>query len=157
MIQRSIVEGWLREVGVEVLSDEVEEAPEDLAWALQFRGGAFSTLVAHRAVEETDLHFQVRISVSDQHRQALHALSADDRDRFLFDLRIALLQQQVGYRLEYEDPERPKTLSAMMFALVAYEPELTKAGFLRRNHRLQNVAQLAVQMIQKLAQFERWP
>ena len=154
MFDRPTVEQWLHETGVEILQlGDKDEAGDGFAWVIAFKGGPFTTVVACREVDWTQLQFQVTIAVSDEHRTVLRRISDDARDRFMFDLRIALLQQQVMYELvKSEDGE----LQTMVFSLTAYEDTLGKSGFLRRNHRLQNVALLAIQMVQKLARFEEW-
>lgn len=158
MIDRSTVERWLEEAGVDVTETvDSDEAEEGFRWHVVFKGGAFSTVVACRDVDWPQLQFQVTINVSPEHRDVIASLDADTRDRFMFDLRIALLQQQVMYRIESPAEGSHKGIpERFMFALTAHEDSLGKAGFLRRNHRLQNVALLAAQMVQKLARFKAW-
>jgi len=153
MIERSKIEGWLEEVGVPVTDVEVEGDAEGIEWHLGFKGGPFLTVAASHATEWPHLQLQVGVGVSKDHQALLESLDGDTVDRFMFDLRIALLQQQVMYIFESEPDGR---LTRMTFTLNAYEEDLTKAGFLRRNHRLQNAALLAVQMVKKLARFKEW-
>lgn len=158
MIDRPKVERWLQETGVDVTeAADSAEADEGFRWHVVFKGGAFSTVVACRDVDWVQLQFQVTINVSEDHRDLIASLDPDTRDRFMFDLRIALLQQQVMYRIDSPAEGSHKGIpERLTFALTAYEESLTKAGFLRRNHRLQNVALLTVQMVQKLARFKDW-
>ena len=155
MIERSTVEQWLRETDLEIGEVELEDGDDSFAWHLAFKGGPFATVVAHRKMAGTHLLMQVSLNVADEHRAVLRELDADTRDRFMFDLRIILHQQPVGHSLAFEE-EDSSILTSVTIALNAYEDDLGKAGFLRRNHKLQSTGQLVVQMIRKLVRFKDW-
>lgn len=154
MIPHEVVTQWLEEEGVEAVDAEIPE--EDVLWAITFRvSGRFQTLVAHRNVEPTDISMQTSLDVAPNHQEALKAASADDRDSFMYDLRVALLQSPVGYTLEFSDDE-PEIWTKVWFGLRLFEENVTKAGFFRRHHQLQSAAALAAVMIQKFERFGTW-
>lgn len=154
MIERETVETWLAQEGLEHEETEIEEPP-GYRWALAFQGQVYQTVVVHPDVDWNHLMMQVSVNISDNHRSTLRELDPDTRDRFMYDLRIALLEKPVGYQLVLDDGE-PEILEEMVFGYNLYEDPLQKAGFLRRNHQLQTTALLGVQMIRKLDRFKEW-
>lgn len=156
MVEKATVEEWLEIAGFEY-GDAVVEAPaaDDFRWALNFAGGNYLTFAAQRDVEPNWVVMQVSVTIADSHLAILRKLSEDVRDRFIFDLRIALLDQPVGQQLRFHD-EDPEILAEITIGLHVLEDPLQMSGFFRRNHQLQSAAMLGAQMMRKLARFEDW-
>lgn len=152
MIERSAVEQWLREVGLES-DDSVEiDVGDPMKWYLAYQGGSFRTVVLCPDEEFDRLQMQVGVNIAEQHREILAGLSEDDRDMFVFILRETLVSKPVGYNLEMDGsiPAR------MMFGLNIWDDTVDKTSFMRRNHQLQTVAVHGVLIFRKLERFGPW-
>ena len=153
-VEQPTVEQWLDDV-------EIGHKPFDLEgedgyrWAILAESRPFNMVIAQREAGFPCLTMQVSLSVAENHRETLRALDADTRDRFLFDLRITLLQKPVGHNLVYgtDEPEIPVQV---LFVYNLFEVPPERSGFMRRHHQLQQAAQLAGQMFQKLERFNEW-
>lgn len=154
MIERATVEGWLREMELRYEVLELGEEAPQYAWALNYFAN-FTSVVAQRGVARDHLYLQTVVQTSPEHADVLRELTADVRDRFVFDLKIALAQQPLGHQVEY-DPNAAGVPLRVTLALNMVEEAPQYSGFLRRNHQLQSGALLTAYMFQKLHRFREW-
>jgi hypothetical protein len=155
LIQAEVVE-WLESIGLG--HELVTDLPPDsgYAWAIRTTGQAFSVIVAQRAVDRPHLFLQVGISVAEVHRAVLAGLDGLSRELFVLDLRLALLQQPVGFIIEYPDDDRAVPDSITLgFNMIEDKPQM--AGFARRHHQMLTAGHVAVTMFKKVALLDRWP
>lgn len=156
MVSEEQVRKWLAQQDVEATQAELDEDEEEAHWALVFRvPGRYQTLVVHRKVEYTNIAMQTSINVSPDHQEALRKADEDRRDRFIYDLRIKLLETPVGHSLEFSEDE-PKICTRAWFGLQLFEENVTRAGFFRRHHQIQSAATLTAVMLQKFERFPEW-
>lgn len=149
---RDDVEGWLSEAGLSYEEVELEEGAP-YKWGLIVDQN-FKALVAERDTRFPHLFIQVAVNVSPPHREALEGVDEDTRDRFLFDLRIALAKLPVGASLRVSDGDPIPT--DVVFGYNLMEEPIQRSGFFRRNHQLQQAARLTATMFQKFVRFREW-
>jgi hypothetical protein len=151
MIDQALVTKWLDQEAIDFAPAVELREPEKFAWAiLMSPKGLFSSTVAARAVEWSDLSIELNLGIAESHREALSALPPKIRERFLFDLRIALLERPIGHVIEL--PESPPLVPLRVtIGCRIFEEPITRAGFFRRHHQVQSAALIAATMIQKIA------
>ena len=154
MTDRSEIARWLEQAGVSFEEVELQaDTPAD--WAIITEAKPYQVFVAEPSKFDTGLRMELQLGVSDEHRESLAKLAKDDLDRFLFDLRLALLERPVGFNIVR--PSEEALPAAVRFAINVLEDPLTKAGFFRRHHQLQTAAMFAATMFQKMHRFHSWP
>ena len=162
-ITRDEVEQWIEDAGLAyepALLEEASEYTSEYEWALIERGRTYALVIAHRRKEYNSLFLQIRLSLAEAHTDSLRALDDDTRKLFIYDLRLALLGQPVGFSFEFEEGEGDddtKVLAHVNLGYNLFEEPIRRAGFLRRTHQMQTAAHTVSTMFQKLKHMGEWP
>lgn len=83
-------------------------------------------------------------------------LSGDERETFLYDLRLSLHDRNIGHRVEFS-PEAPDDPVSVAIGSNLIEEQATRTGWFERNHMVQNGASLVALMFQRMAHRQCWP
>ena len=159
-ITRERVEQWIEELGLNYNPCQLEEdVPYE--WGMFVDGQAFRMFIGQRVADFNYLEIQAVIGIAQNHRQALRDLNEVGRTLFLFDLRLALNQQQsVDYLITMEQGDskgvEEHPVNVVLSTNLANEP-LERLHLLRGNHAIQTAAQTVALMFQKMAYRGAWP
>lgn len=161
MIEKAEIQRWLDDARLTHRDAEIPKNSDDVQtqWALVAETKPFPILVAQQGEGYSRIVMQATVTVAALHVEALEALDPDDRDRFLHDLRIHLLNMPVGYQLGFkrEDESASGVLADLVFGYNLFEDPPTRAGFFRRVHQIQTAALLGSELLKKMKRFGRWP
>ena len=146
---------WVRDFGLAPHS-LTDFGGDRFAWAFTVQGQPFSTVVAQRCADFTYLAIQATVTVAEDHREALRNLGPDERETFLYDLRLSLRDRQIGHGLAFS-PEAPGEPVSVVIGSNLVDEQVTRAAWFARNHAIQNGASLVALMFQKMAHRKCWP
>lgn len=156
MLQRDTLETWLAQLGIEFQDAELPpEQAEDFRWALTHTGSHFRTYVAQRGVEENQVTIQIGIDVSEEHRAAVEDLDDGDRVRFLYDLRLKLIERPTFFYLDVADGEieLPTRLTTGRHLL---DEEIQRGQYFDAQDVVQATGLTFVAMFKKMANLGEW-
>lgn len=142
---------WLTDAGIE--SEPVEVLPE-FRWGLRTAGHPYGVTIGEKDSEWPTVMMEIRLAVSPQHAEALEAVTEDERDAFVYDLRMALLRQPVGQAIEFD--EETGLMARVVLGTQLMEDPITRAGFFRRHHQLQTSGIIVSQLLKRLDRFRSW-
>ena len=100
--------------------------------------------------------YSATVTIVEDHREALRDLSPDERETFLYDLRLSLHDRHIGHGLTFS-PDAPGEPVSVIIGSNLIDEQVTRTAWFERNHMVQDGASLVAVMFQKMAHRSCWP